>query len=157
MLRVVPAQRRPGRSNRPKIDSIIYSLGFGNRESRVDFFALSIPILGYNSCFRPIQRASWGDRKSRHENMSYSLGLESKGRKNRLEFLDFQTLSYKYRNQFRSIFSLHAPLGWKHPEHEELIYREHTTAFSLEADFTPDFFGLITRARRERVIVRVSR
>ena len=119
VLRVVPAQRRPGRSNRPKIDSIIYSLGFGNRESRVDFFALSIPILVYNSCFRPIQRASWGDRKSRHENMSYSLGLESKGRKNRLEFLDFQTLSYKYRNQFRSIFSLHAPLGWKHPEHEE--------------------------------------
>ena len=75
--RVVPAQRRPGRSNRPKIDSIIYSLGFGNRESRVDFFALSIPILGYKLCIRPIRRAFWGDRKSRHRNMSYRLRAQS--------------------------------------------------------------------------------
>ena len=51
--------------------------------------------------------------------MSYSLGLESKGRKNRLEILDFQTLSYKSWNHFRSIFSDQTPLGWRHPEHEE--------------------------------------
>ena len=93
VLRVSPAQRRrPGRSNRPKIDSIIYSLGFGNRESRVDFFALSIPILSYNSCFRVSIFCPPNSRAGLVENMSYSLGLESKGRKNRLEILDFQIL-----------------------------------------------------------------
>ena len=90
-----PAQRRPGRSNRPKIDSIIYSLGFGNRKSRVDFFALSIPILSYNSCFRVSIFCPPNSRAGLVENMSYSLGSESKGRKNRLEILDFQILSYK--------------------------------------------------------------
>ena len=58
-----PAAR--ARKKSTEIDSGIYSLGFGNRETRVDFFALSIPILSYNSCFRPIQRASFGGTENR--------------------------------------------------------------------------------------------
>ena len=111
-----PAAR--ARKKSTEIDSSIYSLGSGNRETRVDFFALSIPILSYNSCFCVSIFCPPKTRAGLVEYITYSLGLESKGRKNRLEFLDFQTLSYKYRNQFRSIFCDHAPLGWKHPEHE---------------------------------------
>ena len=88
-----PAAR--ARKKSTEIDSGIYSLGFGNRETRVDFFALSIPILSYNSCFRVSIFCPPNSRAGLVENMSYSLGLESKGRKNRLEILDFQILSYK--------------------------------------------------------------